>query len=256
MIPLKSKDEIAQMRAAGKLAAQILDLVASRIKPGVSTGDIDNWCAQATADAGAIAAPLHYAPAGHHPFPKSVCTSVNHQVCHGIPDHNKILKSTDIVNVDVTVILNGYHGDCSRMYLFDNSPPEAIKLCEVAHQCLLAGIAVAKPGNDLSVIGNAIEPLAHKHGFSVVREFCGHGLGAVFHEPPQVVHYAVGDMGITLQKNMVFTIEPMINLGKRHIKILPDGWTVVTKDSSMSAQWEHTIHITDGYAEILTSSDS
>ncbi len=252
MVKIKSESEIERMRAAGKLAAQVLDLVAQRIEPGVSTGDIDNWCAQAIDAAGAIAAPLHYAPTGHKPFPKSVCTSVNHQVCHGIPDHNNILKATDIVNVDVTVILDGYHGDSSRMYLFDKAPVAAVKLCEVSHQCLLAGIAAAKAGNNLSEIGNAIEPIARDNGFSVVREFCGHGLGSVFHEPPQVVHYATGNAGVQLQENMVFTIEPMINIGKRHIKILPDGWTVVTKDHSLSAQWEHTIRITDSEAEIMT----
>lgn len=251
-ILIKTDQEIEYMRAAGSLAAAVLDLVEEKIAPGVSTGEIDDWCAQAIADAGAIAAPLNYAPQGHKPFPKSVCTSVNHQVCHGIPKHDKFLDVDDIVNVDVTVVLNGYHGDCSRMFDLGKPPAEAARLCEVTKLCLEAGIAAARAGGFLADIGNAIEPVATEHGYSVVREYCGHGLGKSFHEPPQVVHYASPNKGPRLQENMVFTIEPMINAGKRHVKVLPDGWTVVTRDRSLSAQWEHTIRITATGAEKLT----
>ena len=252
MIPIKSESEIAAMRKAGTLAAKVLDEVADRIKPGVSTGDIDDWCAKTISDAGALAAPLNYAPAGHDPFPKSVCTSVNHQVCHGIPSHDKILKEVDIVNVDVTVILEGYHGDSSRMFELGNSSEQAKRLCSVTAECLDVGIKAAKAGNKLGMIGETIEAHANSNGFSVVREYCGHGLGASFHEPPQVLHYATKQETPTLKENMVFTIEPMINAGSRQVKVLPDGWTVVTRDRSLSAQWEHTIRVTDGEAEILT----
>lgn len=251
-ILIKTEQEIEHMRAAGSLAAAVLDMVADSLAAGASTGDIDDWCAKAIADAGAIAAPLHYAPSGQQPFPKSVCTSVNHQVCHGIPKHDKFLDVDDTVNVDVTVILNGYHGDSSRMYDLGKPSPEAQRLCEVTQLCLDAGIGVARAGNHLADIGNAIEPVAKEHGFSVVREYCGHGLGKSFHEPPQVVHYATGNKGPVLRENMVFTIEPMINAGKRHVKVLPDGWTVVTRDRSLSAQWEHTIRVTNGDPERLT----
>lgn len=252
MIILKNDTEIVRMCAAGRLASQVLDRVATRIKPGVSTGEIDDWCVHAIADAGALAAPLNYAPSGHSPFPKSVCTSVNHQVCHGIPSHTKFLDVNDIVNVDVTVILNGYHGDCSRMFNLGKPRPLAQKLCDVSLQCLQAGIAAACAGNHLCEIGNAIEPLAKAHGFSVVREYCGHGVGASFHEPPQVVHYATSKPGLILRENMVFTIEPMINAGKRYVKVLPDGWTVVTRDHSLSAQWEHTVLVTSSDPVVLT----
>ncbi len=252
MIPIKTEREVEAMRRAGALASRVLDVVAERIGPGVSTGDIDDWCVQAISDAGAVAAPLNYAPTGHKPFPKSVCTSVNHQVCHGIPSHKKVLKDDDIVNVDVTVVLDGYHGDSSRMFELGNPPFEARRLCKVTRECLDVGIGAARAGNKLGMIGEAIEAHAKRNGYSVVREFCGHGLGASFHEPPQVLHYATGKPSPTLRENMTFTIEPMINAGNRHVRVLPDGWTVVTRDRSLSAQWEHTIRVTDGDAEILT----
>ena len=252
MIPIKSDKEIKAMRKAGALAARVLDVVAEKIKPGITTGDIDDWCARTIEDAGAKAAPLNYAPAGHSPFPKSVCTSVNHQVCHGIPRHDKVLGDDDIVNVDVTVILDGYHGDSSRMFFPGNPSDKAKTLCRVTRECLEVGIDMAKAGNKLGMIGKEIEKHAKKHGYSVVREYCGHGVGARFHEPPQVLHYATDLPSPTLKENMVFTIEPMINAGNRHVRVLSDGWTVVTRDRSLSAQWEHTIRVTDGDAEILT----
>ena len=256
MIPIKTENDIVSMRAVGALTAQVLDMVAARIEPGVTTGDIDDWCVTAIADAGAIAAPLHYTPHGHTPFPKSVCTSVNHQVCHGIPSHTRVLRDDDIVNVDVTVILHGYHGDSSRMFCLGKTSKQAQLLCNVSYQCLEAGIAAAQSGNHLGDIGITIEALATKHGYSVVREYCGHGLGTSFHEPPQVLHYDSKTPGPILRENMVFTIEPMINIGKRDVKVLPDGWTVVTKDRCLSAQWEHTIRVTDDGPEILTLSTS
>ena len=254
MIQIKTESDIIAMRKAGALASQILDFIDEQIQPGISTGEIDDWCARAIKDAGALAAPLNYSPPGHTPYPKSICTSVNQQVCHGIPDHSNYLKEGDIVNVDVTVILNGYHGDSSRMYQLGNTSKEAKKLCDVTQACLKAGIKQAKAGNYLNDIGKAIENLAHEHGYSVVHEFCGHGVGKSFHEPPQVLHYATTRAGPKLEENMVFTIEPMINVGKRHVKVLSDGWTVVTKDRSLSAQWEHTIRVTNDEAEILTVS--
>ena len=251
-IPIKTEAEINSIRAACSLATQILDMVGKQIEPGVSTGEVNDWCVQAIKDAGAIAAPLHYTPPGQTPYPKSICTSVNNTVCHGIPKYDRILDVDDIVNVDVTVILEGYHGDCSRMFTFDKVSTQAQKLCDVTKQCLEAGIKVAKEGNHLAEIGRAIEPIAKANGFSVVREYCGHGLGKKFHEPPQVMHYAQKEPGPVLRENMVFTIEPMINAGKRHVKLQPDGWTVVTRDRSLSAQWEHTVRITTDEAEILT----
>lgn len=249
---IKTPAQIERMRRSGALAASLLDMVAERIAPGISTGDIDDWCARAIEDAGAIAAPLNYAPAGHKPFPKSICTSVNHQVCHGIPSHETKLKDGDIVNVDVTVILDGYYADCSRMYQIGNASQRAQELCATTEQCLKDGIAAAVAGNDISAIGQAIESRASAAGCSVVQEYCGHGIGACFHEPPQVLHYVSKQPRLTLRENMTFTIEPMINAGKQHIKVLADGWTVVTRDRQLSAQWEHTILVTDGPAEILT----
>lgn len=254
MIPIKTDAEIAAMRSAGALAAQVLDQLDGRIEPGVSTGDIDDWCTATIEQAGAIAAPLNYSPPGHDPYPKSICTSVNHQVCHGIPSHQRILKSGDIVNVDVTVVLDGYHGDCSRMFMVGETDEDAHRLCAVTRDCLYAGIAQVRAGARLGEVGRAIEQLAKGHGYSVVREYCGHGLGASFHEPPQVLHYAADDAGPVLKENMVFTIEPMINAGKRHVKVLADGWTVVTKDRRLSAQWEHTVRVTAAEPEILTLS--
>lgn len=249
---IKTPAEIERMRRSGALAAALLDMVEERIGPGTSTGEIDDWCAREIAAAGAVAAPLNYAPAGHTPFPKSVCTSVNHQVCHGIPSHGRALRDGDIVNVDVTVILDGYYADCSRMYQIGTVSKTARLVCDVAARCLDDGIAAAVAGNDISAIGAAIEKRAAADGCSIVREYCGHGVGRRFHEPPQVLHYAGRQTPFVLRENMTFTIEPMINAGRREIKLLPDGWTVVTKDRSLSAQWEHTIRVADGPAEILT----
>ena len=241
------------IRKAGALAGEILNHCESKVEPYISTGDIDDWCSKMIEDAGAIAAPLNYSPPGHNPYPKSICTSVNHQVCHGIPSHQRVLKPGDIVNVDVTVVLDGYHGDCSRMFVIGKADKDAQQLCVVTRQCLFAGIKQARAGSRLGMIGRSIEKLAKENGYSVVREYCGHGVGANFHEPPQVLHYATDDAGPVLQENMVFTIEPMINAGKRHVKVLADGWTVVTKDRCLSAQWEHTIRVTSDEPEILTA---
>lgn len=197
--------------------------------------------------------PLNYAPPGYSPFPKSICTSVNHQICHGIPGAKK-LKNGDIVNVDVTVIYEGYHGDTSRMYYIGEPSIQARRLCEVTYECMWRGIEEIKPGKYLGDIGHAIQNMAEKAGYSVVREFCGHGIGAKFHEDPQVLHYGRPGTGVVLKTGMVFTVEPMINAGKAAIRHLPDGWTVVTKDGSLSAQWEHTVLVTDIGYELLTVS--
>jgi methionyl aminopeptidase len=201
----------------------------------------------------AIPAPLNYAPDGHTPYPKSICTSVNHQICHGVPG-DKVLKNGDIVNIDITVIKNGYHGDTSRMFMVGEVSIQAKRLCELTYQAMWLGIQKVKPDATLGDIGYAIQSFAEKNGFSVVREFCGHGIGKRFHEEPQVLHYGRPGMGLKLKAGMMFTIEPMINAGKRDIKQMPDGWTIVTKDRSLSAQWEHTILVTDTGYEVMTLS--
>jgi methionyl aminopeptidase len=201
----------------------------------------------------AVPAPLNYAPPGHKPYPKSICTSVNHQVCHGIPGDKK-LKAGDIVNVDVTVIKDGFHGDSSRMYYAGEPSIQAKRLCEVTYECMWLGIAAVRPGAHLGDIGSAIQKHAERHGYSVVREFCGHGIGRSFHEEPQVLHYGKPGTGMVLMPGMIFTIEPMINAGKRDIRQLADGWTIVTKDHSLSAQWEHTVLVTENGYEVLTES--
>ena len=254
-IPIKSAAEVAKMRVAGKLAAQVLDYIAAFVAPGVSTGELDRLCNLYIVKHGAVAAPLNYAPAGHAPYPKSVCTSINHQVCHGIPDFSRLLKDGDIVNIDVTVVKDGWHGDTSRMFYAGTPSVLGRRLCETTQECLWHGIRAVAPGALLSDIGRAIQRHAESFGYSVVRDFCGHGLGNKFHEPPQVLHYHTGGTSLVLRENMIFTIEPMINAGKPDTKVLNDGWTAVTRDRSLSAQWEHTVRVAaDGY-EVLTLSD-
>ncbi len=235
------------MRIAGHLAADVLRMIEPHVKPGVSTSELDAICHDYIVNhQGAVPAPLNY-----RGFPKSICTSVNHQVCHGIPG-NKVLKKGDIVNIDITVIKDGYHGDTSRMFFIGAPNQRAKRLVEISYECLWQGIRQVRPGIYLNDIGRAIQKHAEAHRFSVVREYCGHGIGRSFHEEPQVLHYLNGDPGPLLEPGMTFTIEPMINAGKRHVKQLPDGWTVVTKDHSLSAQWEHTLLVTETGVEILT----
>ena len=253
-ITLKSPAEIEKMRTAGLLAAEVLDYIAPYVKPGVTTGELDRLCHDYMVNVqGCIAAPLNYAPAGYKPYPKSICTSVNHQVCHGVPGDRQ-LKGGDIVNLDITVIKNGYHGDTSRMFLVGETSIQAKRLCELTFECMWLGIAQVRDGAHLGDIGNAIQQHAEKAGYSVVREFCGHGIGAKFHEDPQVVHYGKAGTGARLEAGMIFTIEPMINAGKAAIRELADGWTIVTKDHSLSAQWEHTVLVTESGFEVLTLS--
>jgi methionyl aminopeptidase len=253
-ITIKSPEEIEKMRVAGRLAADVLDYIAPYVRPGISTGEIDRLCHEyMVGTLGVTPAPLNYAPPGYPPFPKSICTSVNHVVCHGVPGDKK-LRAGDIVNIDITVIKDGFHGDTSRMFYVGQPSIQARRLCEVTHECMWRGIRAVRPGASLGDIGHAIQSCAERHGYSVVREFCGHGIGRKFHEEPQVLHYGSPGTGIRLQPGMTFTIEPMINAGKPDIRQLADGWTIVTKDHSLSAQWEHTVLVTgDGY-EVLTLS--
>lgn len=249
-VSIKSADEIAKMRIAGRLAAEVLDFIAPHVRAGVATETLDRLCHDYIVNVQrAIPAPLHYKG-----YPKSICTSVNHVVCHGIPGP-KVLKSGDIVNVDITVIKEGYHGDTSAMYCIGEPSIRARRLVNTTRQALYAGIAQVRPGAHLGDIGHAIQKHAEDHGFSVVREFCGHGIGRLFHEEPQVLHYGKAGDGLKLEAGMVFTIEPMINAGKKDTKILPDGWTAVTRDHSLSAQWEHTVLVTATGFEILTLRD-
>jgi len=254
-ITIKNETDIQKMRIAGKLASEVLDYITDYIKPNITTDEIDTICHNFMVDIQhTIPAPLNYTPPGHTPYPKSVCTSVNNQICHGIPGP-KILKKGYVVNVDVTVIKDGYHGDTSRMFYIGEPSIQAKRLCEITYQSMWVGIKEVKPGNSLGDIGFAIQSYVEGNGFSVVREFCGHGIGKVFHEDPQILHYGNRGEGMKLQEGMIFTIEPMVNAGKRDIKMLSDGWTVVTKDRSLSAQWEHTILVTNNGFEVLTVSD-
>ena len=242
------------MRVAGRLAGEVLDYIAPFVKPGVTTDELDKLCHDYMVNVqSCIPAPLNYAPPGHRPYPKSICTSINHQVCHGVPSDKK-LKTGDIVNLDITTIKEGWHGDTSRMFCVGEPSIQARRLCEITHECMWLGIAQVRPDATLGDIGYAIQQHAEKSGYSVVREFCGHGIGKNFHEDPQVLHYGKPGTGIKLQTGMVFTIEPMINAGRRDIRQLGDGWTIVTKDHSLSAQWEHTILVTDTGFEVLTLS--
>ena len=251
----KTPEEIQAMRVAGRLASQVLDFITPHVKAGITTGEIDALCHDFIVNQNqAIPAPLNYAPPGYKPFPKSICTSLNHQVCHGIPG-DRVLKNGDVMNIDVTVIKDGWHGDSSRMYVVGPPSVVARRLCDVAYECMWLGIEQVRPGATLGDIGQAIQRHAEAAGFSVVREFCGHGIGRRFHEEPQVLHYGRAGTGERLVEGMTFTIEPMINAGRREVRELADGWTIVTKDHSLSAQWEHTVVVTaDGY-EVLTVSE-
>ena len=249
MITIKTPEEIETMKKSCRLAAQSLDYIESFIKPGVSTNELDRLIHNFLTEKNAIPATLNY-----HGFPKSCCTSLNEVVCHGIPNDDDILKDGDILNIDVTAILEGWHGDTNRTYLIGDVDPKVVKLVEVTKECLEKAIKTVKPGSYLGDIGAAIQRIAHSHGYTVVREYCGHGIGREFHEDPQVLHYGKKGTGVQLKEGMTFTIEPMINLGSRHCKVLKDGWTVVTRDGKPSAQFEHTIVVTKDGAEILTVS--
>ena len=246
-ITIKSADEQQQMRVAGRLAADVLDMITAHVVPGVTTEELDRLCHDYIVHTQqAIPANL-----GYRGFPKTVCTSVNHVVCHGIPN-DKRLKAGDVINIDVTVIHDGFHGDTSRMYFVGKPPVQAERLVNTCFEAMWAGIRTVRPGARLGDIGHAIQTLVESNNFSVVREYCGHGIGRVYHEDPQVLHYGEPGTGITLQPGMTFTIEPMINAGRRHVRLLPDGWTVVTKDHSLSAQWEHTVLVTADGFEVMT----
>ena len=253
-IHIKTADEIQKMRVAGRLAGEVLDFITPHIRPGITTEQIDRLCHDYQVNhQRTIPAPLNYAPPGYKPFPKSICTSVNHQVCHGVPGE-RVLKAGDILNIDVTPIKDGYHGDSSRMFYVGNPSIQSRRLCEVTYECMWRGIRAVRAGAFLGDIGAAIQQHAEAHGYSVVREFCGHGIGHKFHEEPQVLHYGQAGTGLLLQAGMIFTIEPMINAGRPAIRELADGWTIVTKDHSLSAQWEHTVLVTDQGCEVLTLS--
>jgi methionyl aminopeptidase len=246
-ITIKTEAEIEKMRVAGRLAAEVLEMIEPHVQPGVTTDELDRICHDfIVGEQRAIPAPLDYKG-----FPRSICTSVNNQVCHGIPG-NKRLKKGDIVNIDITVIKDGYHGDTSKMFLVGEPSVLARRLVTVTQQAMRIGIAQVRPGATLGDIGHAIQSFVEGHKYSVVREYCGHGIGREFHEEPQVLHYGQPGEGVILEPGMCFTIEPMVNAGKRQVKLLPDGWTVVTKDRSLSAQWEHTILVTADGHEILT----
>jgi len=253
-ITIKSADDIAGMRVAGRLAAEVLDLLTPLIKPGVTTAELDKIALNHIVNVqGAVSATVGYQPPGYPPYPASICTSINHQVCHGIPNE-KPLKNGDIVNIDVTVIKDGWHGDTSRMFIVGEGSIAAKRLCALTYEAMWKGIVKVKPGARLGDIGHAIQTFAESAGYSVVREFCGHGVGAKFHEDPQVLHYGRPGTGEELVPGMIFTIEPMINIGRREIREMPDGWTIVTKDRSLSAQWEHSVLVTDTGYEIMTLS--
>ncbi len=246
-IIIKNESDIQKMRIAGKLAAEVLEIIEPYVVPGVTTDELNQICHDYIVDVQqAIPAPLNY-----HGFPKSICTSVNQQICHGIPSDKK-LKSGDIVNIDITVIKDDYHGDTSKMFCVGEVSPHAKRLIKITQEAMFLGINQVKPGATLGDIGHAIQKHAESNRYSVVREFCGHGIGKTFHEEPQVLHYGKAGDGEVLEAGMILTIEPMINLGKRHMKVLADGWTAVTKDRSLSAQWEHTILVTPSGHEILT----
>ena len=248
-VTIKSADEIAKMRVAGSLAAEVLEMIAPHVQVGVTTGDLDKICHDyITGTQKAIPAPLNYTG-----FPKSICTSVNDVICHGIPSDNKRLKSGDIVNIDVTVIKDEYHGDSSIMVQVGDVAPHAQRLIQVTQECLYKAIAIVKPGATLGDIGQIIQQHAEKNYYSVVREYCGHGIGKIFHEDPQVLHYGRKGTGLVLEPGMTFTIEPMINAGRRQTKLnKKDGWTVTTKDGRLSAQWEHTMGVTEDGVEVFS----
>ncbi|MBV4365825.1 type I methionyl aminopeptidase [Erwinia sp. BNK-24-b] len=247
-ITIKTPEEIAKMRVAGRLAAEVLEMIEEHVKPGVSTGELDRLCHDYIVNTQkAVSASL-----GYHGFPKSVCISVNEVVCHGIPSDEKILKDGDIVNIDVTVIKDEYHGDTSKMYIAGKPTIQGERLCRVTQESLYLALRMVKPGIRLRTIGREIQKFVEAQDFSVVREYCGHGIGKGFHEEPQVLHYDADDGGVVLQAGMAFTIEPMVNAGDYRIRSMKDGWTVKTKDRSLSAQYEHTIVVTEDGCEIMT----
>ncbi len=245
---IKTPDQIEKMRVAGRRAAEVLEMIAAHVKPGISTDELDRICYEHIVNV-QKAIPANV---GYKGFPKTICTSVNHVICHGIPSPGKILKDGDIVNIDVTVIKDGWHGDTSRMYMVGKPDVRAQRLCSVTFEAMMLGIEQVRPGATLGDIGYTIQRHVEANGFSVVREYCGHGIGTVYHEDPQVLHYGQRGTGLRLQEGMTFTVEPMVNAGKPHTRLLPDGWTVVTKDHSLSAQWEHTVAVTRDGFEILT----
>ncbi len=246
-VTIKSTEDIEKMRVAGRLAADVLRMIEPHVKPGVTTRHINDICHDFMVDQQLVVpAPLNY-----RGFPRSICTSVNHVVCHGIPADKK-LKNGDIVNIDITAIKDGFHGDTSRMFMVGKPSIQGQRISRIAYECMKIGIEMIRPGICLGDIGHAIQQHAENNNCSVVREYCGHGIGKAFHEDPQVLHYGKPGTGLKLETGMTFTIEPMVNLGRRHVKLLPDDWTVVTKDHSLSAQWEHTNLVTDTGYEILT----
>ncbi|MEO7012830.1 MAG: type I methionyl aminopeptidase [Dokdonella sp.] len=247
-VTIKTPADIEKMRIAGRLAAEVLEMIAPHVKAGVTTEDLDKLCHDHIVNVQA-AIPANV---GYKGFTKTICTSVNHVICHGIPSATKVLKDGDIINIDVTVIKDGWHGDTSRMYYVGEPSVLARRLVETTRDAMLAAISIVRPGTTLGDIGETIQKFVEARNFTVVREYCGHGIGRIYHEDPQVLHYGHAGTGLALKKGMTFTIEPMINAGKPHTRLLPDGWTVVTRDHSLSAQWEHTIAVTDDGFEILT----
>ena len=247
-VSIKSPEDIAKMRIAGRLAADVLQMIAPHVQAGVSTAELDRVCHEYIVNV------QHTIPAnlGYRGFPGTVCTSVNNVICHGIPSAAKILKDGDIVNIDVTIIKDGFHGDTSRMYTVGEPGVLARRLIDVTREAMWRGIRVIKPGTTLGDVGHAIQSYVEAERFSVVREYCGHGIGRIYHEDPQVLHYGQPGEGLRLQQGMTFTVEPMVNAGARHTRLMPDGWTVVTKDRSLSAQWEHTILVTEDGVDVLT----
>jgi methionyl aminopeptidase len=253
-VPIKSADEIDRMREAGRLASELLDFLTPHVKAGITTGEIDRIAHEYMVDVQhTVPATLNYAPPGHSPYPASLCTSINHVVCHGIPGDRK-LRNGDIINVDVTVIKDGFHGDSSRMFFIGAPSIQSKRLVDVTYEAMWKGIRAVRPGAHLGDVGHVIQRHAEGNGFSIVREFCGHGIGRRFHEEPQVLHYGRPGTGLKLQPGMIFTVEPMVNAGRPGIRGLADGWTIVTADHSLSAQWEHTVLVTDDGFEVLTVS--
>lgn len=254
-IHLKTAEDIAHMRVACRLASEVLDYITPHVKAGVTTGELDKLCHAYMRDVqGTVPAPLNYSPPGYPPFPASICTSVNDVICHGIPG-DRVLKNGDIVNLDITVITKeGYYGDTSRMFIVGEGSILAKRLCQITFECMWKGIDQVRPGAHLGDIGYAIQQHAEHAGYSIVREYCGHGIGKNFHEDPQILHYGRPGTGLELKPGMIFTIEPMLNAGKRDIRTMPDQWTVKTRDRSLSAQWEHTILVTESGHDVLTVS--
>ncbi|SUZ81819.1 uncharacterized protein METZ01_LOCUS34673 [marine metagenome] len=248
-IHIKTLEDVAKMRFAGRLAADVLEMIGPYVQPGITTGELDLICHKYIVEhQNAIPAPLNY-----NGFPKSICTSVNHVICHGIPSNGKVLKTGDILNIDVTVIKDGFHGDTSKMFCIGKVPEHAKRLIRITQECLYKAIGIVRPGIKLGDIGHVIQQYGEAHNYSIVREYCGHGIGRVFHEEPQVLHYGKPDTGIEVVEGMTFTIEPMLNAGTRYTKLSKkDGWTVTTKDRRLSAQWEHTLAVTKDGCEVLT----